>query len=174
MGSGTFLGGEKPAKPVKRSAAGHSSVRGEDLRICRGEPGGPRQSAGRSSLEGVTQAELHDARIARHLRFVRTLPADRFVFGAPRFTRFVALYASARNSREWPSLNGIATFLKIDKSELNSPGPIRMPRPVLPNVPGALMAKALVLNHCRILAALGRSPRTTDCRPGPRGPHRYR
>src|SRR5690348_8612982 len=52
----------------------------------------------------------------------------------------------------------MATFLNSERSELNRPGPIRMPRPVLPNVPGALMAKALVLNHCRILAALGRSP----------------
>src|SRR6185369_13886822 len=86
------------------------------------------------------------------------VPDERFVFGAPRFTRFVALYASALNSIEWLSRKGIENFLKIEKSELNNPGPTRMPRPVLPNVPGALMANALVLNHCRIFAAFGRSP----------------
>ena len=41
----------------------------------------------------------------------------------------------------------IGMRLKSDASRLTTPGRRRIPRPVWPNVPGALIVKAAVLNH---------------------------
>ena len=83
---------------------------------------------------------------------------DRFVFGLFRFTRLKRLKNSDRNSRLWLSLYGMTNFLKAEKSTFASPGPRSVFLPSVPNVPGALMTNASVLNQRATCSPLDRSP----------------
>src|SRR5581483_1623016 len=75
-----------------------------------------------------------------------TVPlANTVVFGGPKFTRLKRLKNSARNSRLVLSVR--AVVLNSEKSKLARPGPLKLPRPTLPNVPAGGSENAAGLNH---------------------------
>src|SRR5580704_9203398 len=67
-------------------------------------------------------------------------------FGVVKLEWLSTLKNSARNcarSRSW-----IVVLLATDRSSSESPGPVSVSRPRLPNVPGYGALKAAGLNHC--------------------------
>src|SRR5579863_5686385 len=67
------------------------------------------------------------------------------VLGGPKFERFKILKNSARNCRLVFSV--MPVFLKTEKSTFASPGPVSVPLPKFPYVPGVGTRKAAGLNH---------------------------
>src|SRR5258708_5271153 len=81
-------------------------------------------------------------------------------FGSPKFARFSALKNSERNCR--PIFSVSAKSLSAPRSQVPSPGPIRMLRPAFPNVYKAGATKQLVLKNALMVCwELGRFPSQT-------------